>query len=181
VTAVAVNCPNGHQNPPHQHFCGECGALLPMSCPNGHQNPPHQHFCSECGTPLQQVHEDWFGKSGPKLVRRYLPTSTTGMATPYKRDPHLIARPTSPPQPTPRRNYAKVAALLTTGLLAMLLVVIAIGVGVHHNATTDSGSTASTSVTMPSTSDQWFAAVCKSGTFRDGGGNGQWLWRVPTE
>ena len=37
-----------------------------------------------------------------------------------------------------------------------------------------SGGPATTKV-VPSTQDQWFAAVCKSGTFHDGGGNGQWL------
>jgi hypothetical protein len=49
MTTVAVTCRNGHQNPEHQHFCGECGAALPVLCPKGHQNAPQQHFCGECG------------------------------------------------------------------------------------------------------------------------------------
>jgi hypothetical protein len=57
MTTVTVTCPNGHQNPAHQHFCGECGAALAVICPNGHQNPPHQHFCGECGTQLRQEQE----------------------------------------------------------------------------------------------------------------------------
>ena len=52
MTPATVACPNGHQNPPHLRYCGECGAQLPVSCPNGHRNPPDQHYCGECGVPL---------------------------------------------------------------------------------------------------------------------------------
>jgi hypothetical protein len=52
MTTGMVTCCNGHQNPEHQHFCGECGYPLPVMCPKGHQNPPRQHFCGECGAAL---------------------------------------------------------------------------------------------------------------------------------
>ena len=31
MTTVMVTCQNGHKNPEHRHFCGECGAPLPVS------------------------------------------------------------------------------------------------------------------------------------------------------
>jgi hypothetical protein len=29
-----------------------------VSCPNGHANPPHWEFCGECGTPIDEVAEE---------------------------------------------------------------------------------------------------------------------------
>jgi hypothetical protein len=49
---VMVDCPNGHGNPEHYQFCGECGAPLPAICVNGHHNAEHYQFCGECGVPL---------------------------------------------------------------------------------------------------------------------------------
>jgi hypothetical protein len=54
MNAASVTCPNGHHNPAHQQYCGECGAALPLLCPNGHPNPPHQHFCGKCGAALEE-------------------------------------------------------------------------------------------------------------------------------
>ncbi len=48
MTATAT-CQNGHQNPEHQHLCGECGVPLTADGPSGQQNAAHQHFCGECG------------------------------------------------------------------------------------------------------------------------------------
>jgi class 3 adenylate cyclase/tetratricopeptide (TPR) repeat protein len=48
----AVMCPNGHENPPGQKFCGECGLSLTLICVNGHENAPGQKFCGECGVAL---------------------------------------------------------------------------------------------------------------------------------
>jgi hypothetical protein len=46
-------CPDGHQNPSGQKFCGECGqsiqALPKWRC--GHDNPEQHKFCGECGQP----------------------------------------------------------------------------------------------------------------------------------
>ena len=43
----------GHDNPPGQRFCGECGTPLASLCSScGASNPPGQRFCGECGTPL---------------------------------------------------------------------------------------------------------------------------------
>ena len=43
----------GHENPPGQRFCGNCGTALAANCPScGTSNPPGQRFCGECGTPL---------------------------------------------------------------------------------------------------------------------------------
>ena len=43
----------GHENPPGQRFCGNCGTALAANCPScGASNPPGQRFCGECGTPL---------------------------------------------------------------------------------------------------------------------------------
>jgi hypothetical protein len=55
IAAIMVTCSNGHSNPDHQHFCGECGVPLApptLQCPHGHINRAHQRFCGECGTPL---------------------------------------------------------------------------------------------------------------------------------
>lgn len=49
-----VSC--GHDNPPGQKFCGECGARVQLTCPSCQtSNPPGQKFCGECGTPLGAV------------------------------------------------------------------------------------------------------------------------------
>jgi class 3 adenylate cyclase/tetratricopeptide (TPR) repeat protein len=43
----------GHDNPPGQKFCGECGSRLEAVCPSCQsKNPPGQKFCGECGAPL---------------------------------------------------------------------------------------------------------------------------------
>jgi class 3 adenylate cyclase/tetratricopeptide (TPR) repeat protein len=49
-----VTCPAcGHENPPGQKFCGDCGARLSSQCSGcGAVNPPGQKFCGECGRPL---------------------------------------------------------------------------------------------------------------------------------
>ena len=51
-----VRCPNGHENPPGAHFCGECGGTLgtqpPVLCSQGHANRPKTQFCHECGEML---------------------------------------------------------------------------------------------------------------------------------
>jgi class 3 adenylate cyclase/tetratricopeptide (TPR) repeat protein len=47
-------CPAcGHENPPGQKFCGDCGARLASRCSAcGAANPPDQKFCGDCGRPL---------------------------------------------------------------------------------------------------------------------------------
>jgi hypothetical protein len=59
-------------------------------------------------------------------------------------------------------------------LLAVMALVVLV-VGLHQSGTRTTTAGPATSRVMPSTSDQWFAAVCKPGTFREGGGDGGWL------
>ena len=48
---ICTGC--GHDNPPTQKFCGECGARLASRCGAcGSPNPPGQKFCGECGQTL---------------------------------------------------------------------------------------------------------------------------------
>src|SRR5262249_12112527 len=49
-----MRCPScSHENPPHQKFCGECGARLEVVCAACQtRNPPGQKFCGECGARL---------------------------------------------------------------------------------------------------------------------------------
>jgi hypothetical protein len=51
VEPSAAACPGGHQNPPGQKFCGECGQsvepLPKWRC--GHDNAAANKFCGECG------------------------------------------------------------------------------------------------------------------------------------
>src|SRR5262245_57473122 len=48
---ICTGC--GHDNPPTQKFCGECGARLTTRCGAcGSPNPPGQKFCGECGQAL---------------------------------------------------------------------------------------------------------------------------------
>lgn len=81
MTAPSVACPNGHENPAYQHFCGECGAALPVTCPNGHRNPPDQRFCGDCGAALRGSarNHQRAGASpseyGLRTVRQGLPSS----------------------------------------------------------------------------------------------------------
>ena len=43
----------GHDSPPGQKFCGECGSRLEAICPSCQsKNPPGQKFCGDCGAPL---------------------------------------------------------------------------------------------------------------------------------
>jgi class 3 adenylate cyclase/tetratricopeptide (TPR) repeat protein len=67
----------GHENPPGQKFCGECGGRLEAVCPSCQsKNPPGQKFCGECGTAL-----------------------TAGARAP-------AATPTAPPEPAPTERFA---------------------------------------------------------------------------
>ena len=51
---ICTGC--GHDNPPTQKFCGECGARLASRCGAcGSSNPPGQKFCGECGQALTGV------------------------------------------------------------------------------------------------------------------------------
>ena len=51
---ICTGC--GHDNPPTQKFCGECGARLASRCGAcGAPNPPGQKFCGECGQALTGV------------------------------------------------------------------------------------------------------------------------------
>ena len=54
---MPVRCPRcGHENPPGQRFCGECGNALASLCAScGASNPPGQRFCGTCGTPLEST------------------------------------------------------------------------------------------------------------------------------
>lgn len=52
MSKPTVRCPQGHENPAGQHFCGSCGTSLDGLCPNGHSNPTGQSFCGQCGAPL---------------------------------------------------------------------------------------------------------------------------------
>lgn len=48
-------CPNGHDLPDDDHFCGECGALTVRNaelCAQGHVNSERHKFCGDCGAPL---------------------------------------------------------------------------------------------------------------------------------
>jgi hypothetical protein len=50
MTTATVTCPNGHRNPEHHHFRGECRAAMApatIQCLAGHANPAHQRFCGE--------------------------------------------------------------------------------------------------------------------------------------
>jgi hypothetical protein len=53
VEQSASACPGGHQNPPGQKFCGECGQSVEPQpkwrC--GHDNAAANKFCGECGGP----------------------------------------------------------------------------------------------------------------------------------
>jgi voltage-gated potassium channel len=40
MTAAMMTCPNGHPNPAHQHFCGECGAPIAARPPAPHLPEP---------------------------------------------------------------------------------------------------------------------------------------------
>jgi class 3 adenylate cyclase/predicted ATPase len=54
---MPVRCPRcGHENPPGQRFCGQCGNPLASLCAScGASNPPGQRFCGTCGTPLEST------------------------------------------------------------------------------------------------------------------------------
>lgn len=52
--SLMATCPNGHANPDHQQFCGDCGLPLPISvrvCSQGHEASWSDRFCGVCGSP----------------------------------------------------------------------------------------------------------------------------------
>ncbi len=87
--------------------------------------------------------------------------------------------PPYPPAPAPvaprQPNYAKVIALVAIGLLVFVAVgVVVFAYQFHHNnaASTAGGGRAPASVTSPGTPEEWFAAVCRPGSFRNGPSQG---------
>lgn len=47
-------CPNRHEVPDTQAYCGVCGTEVLLTCPNGHQVGASNDFCVECGAALQR-------------------------------------------------------------------------------------------------------------------------------
>ena len=89
---------------------------------------------------------------------------------PYTRGPYWVPPPPRPPQPPPRRSHAKVVAIVAISLAAIGLPVLA-AIGLHSSAvsaTASGGSTTSAPTPAGSNQDDWFAAVCESGTFHNG-------------
>ena len=152
MTAVMVTCQKGHPNPRNQHFCGECGAPLAVNGqdPSSAANPTHK-----------------LGAPSPLGV-------TPDRTYPYYYPP----RPTRYPPPPTRRStktaWIMVAILAVVGVIGLAIFGVMMLRPVKYHLDPSSGGPAKTKV-VPSTQDQWFAAVCKPGTFFDGGGNGQWL------
>ena len=65
-----AKCPNGHDVPDRQHYCGDCGAAMVMMCPDGHENPAANRFCFDCGSPIGEA----------ALRAEPLPPTLTGLA-----------------------------------------------------------------------------------------------------
>ena len=112
-----VRCPQGHDNPIGQPFCGGCGASLAGVCPDGHTNPSGQHFCGQCGLPL----------SASLGLRQSPETSQTGtasaenvfaespVANPALREPKSTAPESGPVDRPHGRLSVDVGATFTTG------------------------------------------------------------------
>ncbi|WP_310773637.1 zinc ribbon domain-containing protein [Mycobacterium sp. Z3061] len=114
MTTETLNCPNGHQNPSHQHFCGECGAPLPVVCPNGHLNPASQNFCGECGAALDGVQRS---KQKPEAKAISIGTGQAGGQEHTQR--RTLGAHQSPPPPDVAAANAEQAghdAQLNTGI-----------------------------------------------------------------
>lgn len=150
-----------------------------LICPNRHANPKHYRYCGECGAPLAAItaarQENPRSASGQRRVEaqrpQYHSNSNLGQPQQFYRPP--------PPEARPGPNYAKP---ITIGVMALLgiVVIVIVAIGIHNSVTTATttargGSTDATSAIIRGSSDDWYAAVCRSGTFQDGGGNGQWL------
>jgi hypothetical protein len=65
-----------------------------------------------------------------------------------------------------------VVALVALAVAAIIAVIGLVAV-LHHtgSTTTGSGSVPTTSMIRPSSSDDWYAAVCRPGTFHNGSGH----------
>ena len=89
---------------------------------------------------------------------------------PYTRSPYWVPSPPRPPQPPPRRSHTKAIAIVAAGLATVGLS----GLAIFGLLNSGGGTTTSTTTSAPpgSNQDDWFKAVCKTGTVDQGlGGN----------
>jgi hypothetical protein len=78
-----ATCPNGHANPDHQQYCGECGATLPVTgqfCENGHENPDHHQYCNVCGVAIAPPTSQPAGTDRREGATRWLWPAAAGVA-----------------------------------------------------------------------------------------------------
>ncbi len=77
MTTTTVACPNGHQSPENQHFCGECGALLVASQPPADLYPDPDG----CGDERYWDGQHWMKyrrPQAPPLPTQHTPGSPAG-------------------------------------------------------------------------------------------------------
>jgi hypothetical protein len=91
------------------------------------------------------------------------------VTTPYIRAPYRAPYPPQPPQPPARRNRAKMIAIAAIALAAVGLLALVI-VGLHDSGGTTTTTPAASPTTSaptypPSTSTDWYVAVCTPGSF----------------
>jgi hypothetical protein len=145
---------------------------MTFTCPAGHEVVPGQRYCRECGRPVSEASaidsDDREGHSRPTEATRELPTTETagprldntvpgdfdvtrqGPASVYRQDAPRPGRPLPPPA---RRGPA-----LVLGLVAMVVILAAAGVGAavliggHHSSGSQSISSGSQPTTATSAS-----------------------------
>jgi hypothetical protein len=109
---------------------GRGGMLL--TCPNGHENPDGQHFCGECGaatTPVERTGPSAEGEPTERAAIHWEAPEPAAGPPEQVPGPPPEPPPRPPPRPAPgparrppRPWYRKKSALVIAGVLVVLLI-----------------------------------------------------------
>jgi hypothetical protein len=91
--------------------------------------------------------------------------------TPQPYRGHPVQHPGHPGQPYPRRpRRTKVIAIAAAAAAGLMAIAIAVSLSSESTTTSSRNSSPTTSEVAPSSSDDWYRAVCRTGTFDNGQG-----------
>lgn len=148
-----LTCPNGHGNPDHYHYCGECGqALAP---------PPIQS-----ASPVQP--QDRWNQRSPQAPAQHMQGPTPYMQGPNVPAPGGVQRGWRA-WPIGAQIGAIAGVFVVIAAVALVVSVTRAGKGPDGRSGANE-SPSGQSVTRSYSRDDLLAAVCKVGTWQNGSG-----------
>jgi hypothetical protein len=173
-----AQCPDGHQNPAGQKFCGQCGSALAGLCPNGHRNAEGQKFCGQCGSRIDATapFRDASAKPGYSTPGETLWTAGTKERAPregFAAEKSDAKVPLSLGKIFTRSNLTRAVPWWP---VAVIVVALALMLATCEDKPSKTSSGKTSSGRQPSTSatgyagtlyEDWIPAVCQQGTYFD--------------